>query len=278
MHEDDEVIMFNFRKDRPQQIVAALSSKEFTGFDRGETARPNITCMMPYNKQYELDYVFEPDKPAICLAQIISDSGLRQFHCSETEKYPHVTYFFNGGRTAPFSGETQLLIPSPKVATYDQKPEMSAREISDAVGLAIKAERYDFIVVNFANGDMVGHTAKEDAVIQAVEVLDEQVGKLIQVAVSNDYSVILTADHGNCEELIDPTTGMPHTQHTMYPVPCMIIDKSSWQLSCAGGLANIAPTVLQLMGVDIPKDAMEKSLLIKEKSFPVHTRNLDFVA
>ncbi len=278
MRADDEVIMFNFRKDRPQQIVAALGSKEFKGFDRGQMIHPNITCMMPYDKQLEMPYAFEPDKPKICLAQILSDAGLKQFHCSETEKYPHVTYFFNGGRTNPFSGETQLLIPSPQVATYDQKPEMSAREISEAVINAINSECYDFIVVNFANGDMVGHTAVEDAVIEAVEVLDEQVGKLIQTAVSNDYSIVLTADHGNCEELVDPTTGMPQTQHTMYPVPCMIIDKSSWQLSCSGGLANVAPTVLQLMGIDIPHNLMEKSLLIKEKGFPVHTRNLDFVA
>ena len=278
MQDKDPVISFNFRKDRPRQIVDALANKNFEGFDRGSAALPWLTCLMPYNRNWNLSFAFEPEVPDTCLGEVISNQGLKQFHCSETEKYPHVTYFFNGGRTEPFSGETQLLVPSPNVSTYDQKPEMSAPEVADAVVNAIKSNQYAFIVVNFANGDMVGHTAVEHAVIQAVEVLDTQVGKVIDSAIANDYSVIMTADHGNCEEMIDAATGMPHTQHTTYPVPCLIADQSAWQLSCSGGLANIAPTVLQLMGLEIPEAMTAKSLLTREIETLIHTRSLDIVA
>jgi len=278
MAEKDQAICFNFRKDRPRQIIDALCIKDFNGFDRGDSPKPQVTCMMPYNKSWNLPYAFEPEKPDTCLGQVISDRGLKQFHCAETEKYPHVTYFFNGGHTEPFSGETQLLIPSPKVATYDIKPEMSAPGVADAVVKAINSRQYGFIVVNFANGDMVGHTAVESAVVKAVEALDCQVGKVMDAAVGNDYSVILTADHGNCEELIDSVTGAPHTQHTLYPVPCLIVDKAVWQLSCASGLANIAPTVLQLMGLEVPEAMTAKSLLIREIETMEHTGRMDSVA
>ena len=278
MEEKDQAICFNFRKDRPRQIIDALCIKDFSGFDRGDAAKPSVTCMMPYNKSWNLPYAFEPEKPDTCLGEVVSDAGVKQFHCSETEKYPHVTYFFNGGRTEPFSGETQLLIPSPKVSTYDIKPEMSAPEVADAVVKAINSGQYGFIVVNFANGDMVGHTAVEKAVIRAVETLDTQVGRVIDAAIGNDFSVVLTADHGNCEEMVDAITGTPHTQHTLYPVPCMIIDKAAWQLSCSSGLANVAPTILQLMGLEIPAEMTSKSLLIREIETMVHTGQMDSVA
>jgi len=261
---DDPLISFNFRKDRPQQIVAALGLQNFKGFDRGEAPLFKVTCMMPYNRDFHLPYAFTPQRPDTTLAHVISQAGLKQFHCAETEKYPHVTYFFNGGQADPLQGETQLMIPSPKVATYDQKPEMSAAWVTEAVSDAIKAGKYDFIVVNYANGDMVGHTAKQDAVIHAVETLDKELGRLLETAAHHDYSVIVTADHGNCEELVDPLTGEAHTQHTLYPVPCIIIDQSSWQLSCSGGLSNIAPTVLQLMGLAKPAAMTAGSLLLKE--------------
>ncbi len=278
MQQDDAVISFNFRKDRPQQLVSALGLENFTGFDRGNSPRPAITCMMPYNKNWQLPAAFKPQLPLTCLAETISAQGLKQFHCSETEKYPHVTYFMNGGRTEPFSGETQLLIPSPRVATYDIKPEMSAEEVGKAVVKAINSDQYAFIVVNFPNGDMVGHTAVPEAVIKAVEALDKQVGYVIDSAIAKDYSVMLTADHGNCEEMVDAITGLPHTQHTLYPVPCMIIDKAAWQLSSIGGLANVAPTVLQLMGLKIPDAMTAKSLLIREVEIVDHEKNLDSVA
>jgi 2,3-bisphosphoglycerate-independent phosphoglycerate mutase len=260
------VLCFNFRKDRPRQIVSALSDPAFKGFDRGNCPLPQLTCMMPYNKQDPFPYLFQPEQPTATLGEVISNMGLSQFHCAETEKYPHVTYFFNGGRTTPYSGEYQLVIPSPNVATYDQKPEMSAPEVADAVVKSMSGGRYGFIVVNFANGDMVGHSAKQDAVIKAVETLDQQVSRILFAAETLGYSVVLTADHGNCEEMVDPLTGEPHTQHTTYPVPCMIMDKENWRLSCTGGLSNIAPTVLQLMGIPRPAAMTGTSLLLE--AFP----------
>lgn len=264
IQENDELLFFNFRKDRPRQLVEALGIGSFKGFDRGEYRPVNITCLMPYNKAFELPYAFEPEKPHITLGQVISENGLKQFHCAETEKYAHVTYFFNGQRAEPYSGESQLLIPSPKVSTYDQKPEMSAVQVTDAVISAMRSYQYGFIVVNFANGDMVGHSARKDAVIQAVETLDREVGRIVAAAREIEYSVIITADHGNCEEMHDPATNSPHTQHTPNPVPCLVIDSKTWQLSCGGGLANIAPTVLHLMGIKIPAEMTARSLLLRE--------------
>jgi len=260
----DPLISFNFRKDRPQQIVAALGLEDFAGFDRGDAPLFKVTCMMPYNRDFLLPYAFTPQKPDTTLGHVISAAGIKQFHCAETEKYPHVTYFFNGGQVDPMPGETQLMIPSPKVATYDQKPEMSAGRVTDAVIDAMQNQAYGFIVVNYANGDMVGHTARHDAVIHAVETLDKEAGRLLDEAIVQGYSVILTADHGNCEELIDPLSGEAHTQHTLYPVPCIIIDQSTWVLSCSGGLSNIAPTVLQMMGLAKPATMTSRSLLLKE--------------
>ncbi len=262
--DEDDVIFFNFRKDRPQQMVAALGDKNFTGFDRGDSAVAKVTCMMPYNKEFTFPYAFKPEVPEITLSEVISNLGLKQFHCAETEKYAHVTYFFNGGRTIPYAGEKHKLIPSPGVATYDLKPSMSADKVADEVVEAIKQQQYGFIVVNFANGDMVGHTAKKDAVIEAVETLDREASKVLEVAEAAGYSVVLTADHGNCEELIDPFTGEPHTQHTTYPVPCLIIDEDNWQLSSNGGLSNVAATILQLMGIEVPQAMDSSSLLLKK--------------
>jgi len=260
---DDTLVSFNFRKDRPRQIAAALGSEHFKGFDRGDAPLPKLVCMMPYDKCFPFPFAFEPERPKATLAQVISSARLSQFHCAETEKYAHVTYFFNGQRMDPHSGEKQLVIPSPKVGTYDQKPDMSAASVADSVIGALESGQYAFIVVNFANGDMVGHTAREDAVIHAVESLDREVGRVMDAAIAADYSVVLTADHGNCEEYIDPLTGEPNTQHTLYPVPCVVVDEEDWKLSCVGGLSNIAPTILQLMGLPQPDTMTAKSLLLK---------------
>ncbi|UCE76622.1 MAG: phosphoglycerate mutase (2,3-diphosphoglycerate-independent), partial [Gammaproteobacteria bacterium] len=268
LEQDDPVVFFNFRKDRPRQLVAALGAPDFTGFDRGEAALARITCMMPYDRGLDLPFAFAPEQPAATLGQVVSTLGLAQFHCAETEKYAHVTYFFNGGRNVPYSGETQLLIPSPKVATYDLNPAMSAREVADAVIAAISQGRHALMVVNFANGDMVGHTAIPDAVVEAVETLDREVGRLLDAASNAGYSVVLTADHGNCEEIVDPFTGEPHTQHTTYPVPCLVMDQDNWQLSCGGGLANVAPTALHLMGIAAPAAMSMPSLLLKQLPRP----------
>ncbi len=260
---DDQVIFFNFRKDRPRQITSALSKSDFKEFDRGDFEPISVTCFTSYDKWYNLPFAFEQDKPSTTLAEIISKADLKQFHCAETEKYPHVTYFFNGGQGEAFGGEDRVIIPSPKVATYDLAPEMSANQVADAVIDALKSQQYAFIVVNFANGDMVGHTAIPDAIIKAVETLDLEVGRVLDSAAHENYTVVLTADHGNCDEMIDPATGQPNTQHTVYPVPCLIIDKVPWQLRTGGGLSNIAATVLHLMGLDTPEKIQNPSLLLK---------------
>lgn len=258
----DPLICFNFRKDRPRQLLSALDCSFFDSFERNNAPRASVTCLMLYDHMMGMPYAFEHDVPELTLAEILSDAGIKHFHCAETEKFAHVTYFFNGGSDSPLPGETRKLLQSPKVATYDLQPEMSAGAVADAVIDAIHTGEYPFIVVNFANGDMVGHTAVEDAVIRAVEVLDAEVGRVLQCADDAGYSIILTADHGNCEEMVDPATGEPQTQHTTYPVPCMVVDEQVWRLSSGGGLANIAPTVLQLMGLPVP-DEMAASLLLE---------------
>ncbi len=258
----DSVIFFNFRKDRPRQTVSALCKTDFDHFDRGAFRAAEVTCMMEYDNRLGLAYAFDHERPDVTLAQVLSEGGMNQFHCAETEKYAHVTFFFNGGHGDPLPGEERRLIPSPQVATYDLKPEMSAAEVADAVIEALQSGSYPFVVVNFANGDMVGHTAVRDAVIQAVETLDREVGRVLDVAVEEGYSVILTADHGNCDEMVDPLTGAPHTQHTVYPVPCLIVDETPWRLAIGAGIESIAPTVLDLLGLPKPGAMQGHSLLI----------------
>ena len=260
----DEVVFFNFRNDRPRQLTVALAIADFTGFDRGGDFVPvRVTTFMEYDPQYGLPVAFTQEEVTTTLATEISRAGLRQFHCAETEKYAHVTFFFNGGLEAPYPGEDRLMIPSPTVATYDLKPEMSAPEVADAVVTALASRQYGFLAVNFANGDMVGHTAVREAVIKAVEALDEAVGRVLDAAVSHGYSVLLTADHGNCDEMVDPVTGEPHTQHTLYPVPCLVIDEVPWRLSIGAGLSAVAPTLLKLLGLPQPATMTGHSLLLE---------------
>lgn len=262
IQDGDCVLHFNFRKDRPRQMLRPFFQPDFHHFDRGTFRGAAVTCMMRYDKTFDLPFAFHHESPGITLAQILSSAGIRQFHCAETEKYPHVTFYFNGGHGEPFPGEDQVLIPSPKVATYDLKPEMSAPEVADTLIAALGRREYPFIVANFANGDMVGHTAVRDSVIAAVEALDLHVGRVLDAALAIGYSVILTADHGNCDEMVDPVTQTPHTQHSLYPVPCMVIDEVPWNLSIGAGLDSIAPTVLALMGLPKPKAMQGHSLLL----------------
>ena len=262
IQDGDCVLHFNFRKDRPRQMLRPFFQPDFTHFDRGGFQGAEVTCMMRYDQGFDLPFAFHHEAPGITLGQILSEAGLRQFHCAETEKYPHVTFYFNGGRSEPWPGEEQVLIPSPKVATYDLQPEMSAPEVADTVVAALGRREYPFIVVNFANGDMVGHTAVREAVIAAVEALDLHAGQVLDAAVAAGYAVILTADHGNCDELVDPVTQTPHTQHSLYPVPCLVIDAAPWNLGIGAGLDCIAPTVLQLMGLPRPAAMHGHSLLL----------------
>ena len=261
---NDHALFFNFRNDRPRQMAAALSDKVFDHFDRGDFEAVSLTTMTEFDSSLTGPIVFKPEQPETCLSKVISDAGLKQLHCAETEKYAHVTFFFNGGKEEPYEGEDRTVIASPKVNTYDECPEMSAAEVATTVVDALNKKEHSFIVVNFANGDMVGHTAIPEAIIKAVEAMDAEVGRVLDAAMENEYSVILTADHGNCDEYVDPISKEPNTQHTVYPVPCLIIDQKYWTLSTSGGLGNLAPTVLQLMGLEQPKAMSCKSLLLSE--------------
>jgi 2,3-bisphosphoglycerate-independent phosphoglycerate mutase len=263
IRDGDPVIFFNFRKDRPRQIVSALYNRELDAFDRGGFGAAEVSCMMEYDPWYGLPQAFPHEMPPVTLGEVLSDAGLPQFHCAETEKYAHVTFFFNGGRGDPFPGEERCLIPSPQVATYDLKPEMSAVEVGDAVVQAIAVGGYGFVVVNFANGDMVGHTGDLGAAVRAVETLDRQVGRVLDAAVAAGYSALVTADHGNCDLMVDPETDEPHTQHTTNPVPMLVVDRQRWVLRAAGGLADVAPTVLHLMGLPVCNAMSGTSLLVK---------------
>lgn len=267
---NDSLIFFNFRNDRPRQLAEALGmGSQFTGFDRAGYDRIVVACLTEYDKKLLAPVAFTPERPGTNLSHAISLSGFKQLHCAETEKYAHVTFFFNGGRETPYAGEDRIMVDSPRVDTYDECPEMSAKEVADNVIEAVNKKEHSFIVVNFANGDMVGHTAIPEAIIKAVEVLDTEVGRVLDEAVKNDYSVIVTADHGNCDEYVDPFTREPSTQHTVYPVPCLIIDKDFWQLRTSAGLSNLAPTVLELMGLPKPK-AMECDSILLSKMDPAN--------
>jgi len=260
----DQVIFFNYRNDRPRELSEALGQKEFDAFERGGFSPAVLTTLTRYDATYPFAVAFEKEVPDITLGEVVAEQGIRQLRSAETEKYPHVTFFFSGGREEPFPGEDRRLIDSPKVDTYDLQPEMSAYGIRDAVEKAIQSQDYGLIVVNFANGDMVGHTGVPDAVIKSVEVVDEVVGDLCKAAAENGVSVVLTADHGNADMLIDPVSGAPHTQHTTFPVACTIIDKSDWRLANGRGLPSVAPTILQLMGIPQPEKMTGESMLLEE--------------
>jgi len=253
----DGVIFANFRSDRMREIVEAISNPNFGEFETN-FKELNIATMTEYSKDFTLPILFKEELPQNVLASIISEAGLRQFHTAETEKYAHVTFFLNGGVEEPFINETRVLVPSPNVKTYDLKPEMSAKKVGDNVIKAIE-DGYDFVVVNFANGDMVGHTGDEEASIKAVEAVDSEIGKILKVAKENDYSLILTSDHGNCEQMMSES-GKPFTQHTTNDVYCFVVDDEVKEVK-SGGLYNIAPTVLKLMGLEKSSE-MQESLVL----------------
>ena len=269
--ENEAVLFFNFRSDRIRQLAAAVGLETFNDFDRTNEGSRSIVCMTEYDAQFPFPVLFEPQLPQQVLAQIISAAGMQQFHCAETEKYPHVTYFFNGGIEPPFPGETRKIIPSPAVATYDLKPEMSAPAVANEVITAIESDLYQFVLVNFANTDMVGHTAVRPAVISAVETVDLQSSRIIQSALQRGWRILLTADHGNCDEMVDPQTGEPHTQHTSYPVPCLLIGEKNVRLGIGRSLADVAPTILELLDLPKPEVMTGRSLLLHCKRLAKHT-------
>lgn len=259
---DDDVVFYNYRNDRPRELSEALGLDSFNDFDRKGFTPINLTTMTRYESSYPFACAFSKDAASNTLGQVVSDAGLKQLRAAETEKYPHVTFFFNGGLDEPLPGEERLLVESPKVATYDLQPEMSAEGIAVGIEKALNSKAFDLIVVNFANADMVGHTGVPEAVIKSVEVVDEKVGRLWDAAVINGYSIVLTADHGNADMLKDPITGVPHTQHTTFPVACVIKDEKNWDLKNGYGLPSIAPTILQLMGLEQPDEMQGETLLI----------------
>jgi len=257
--EGDGVIVANFRSDRVREITTALGDESFSEFER-DFKGLNILTMTQYDASFPYPVLFPKEVPQNTLAEVISKAGLSQFHTAETEKYAHVTFFFNGGVEEPFENESRVLIPSPQVKTYDLQPQMSAPAVGDAVVKAIQ-ETYDFIVVNFANGDMVGHTGNFQAGIKAVEAVDKELGKILEEAKKRDYRVIITSDHGNCEEMID-SDGNILTNHTVGDVWAFVVADEVKELIPHGGLDNIAPTVLELMGLEVPEQ-MSKSLIKK---------------
>ncbi len=246
----DAVLMLNFRSDRMREITAAIGDSAFSGFDR-EFVPTHLATMTQYDKNFPFPVLFPKETPANTLSEVISRAGLRQLHTAETEKYAHVTFFFNGGVEEPYENETRVLIPSPQVKTYDMQPQMSAPEVGDVVVKAIE-EGIDFVVVNFANGDMVGHTGNFEAGIKAVEAVDHELGRIVEAAKRNGYAMVLTSDHGNCEEMRDDA-GNVLTNHTVGKVWCFVMDEGVKHVH-PGALNNVAPTVLKLMGLEIPEE------------------------
>lgn len=246
----DAVLTLNFRSDRMRELATALGNPDFNGFER-KFIPINLATMTQYDKNFPYPVLFPKDAPKNTIAEVISNAGLRQLHTAETEKYAHVTFFFNGGVEEPYENETRVLIPSPQVKTYDMQPQMSAPEVGDAVIKAMD-EGYDFVVVNFANGDMVGHTGNFEAAIKGVEAVDTQLGRIVEACKRNDYAMVLTSDHGNCEEMRDDA-GNVLTNHTVGKVWCFVMADGVSDVH-PGALNNVAPTILKLMGLDIPSE------------------------
>lgn len=260
--EGDVVIFFNYRNDRAKELTVVLTQQDMP--EQGMTTIPGLQyyCMTPYDASFKgVHILFPKENVQDTLGEYLSKKGLKQLHTAETEKYAHVTFFFNGGRETPFEGEDRILVPSPKVATYDLKPEMSAYEVKDKLVTAIKEDKYDFIVVNFANGDMVGHTGIYAAIEKAVKAVDECVKEVVETAKAmNDYEVIIIADHGNADNAVNPD-GTPNTAHSLNPVPFIYVTANKEAKVENGILADVAPSILHIMGLEQPADMTGKNLI-----------------
>jgi 2,3-bisphosphoglycerate-independent phosphoglycerate mutase len=260
---EDGVFFFNFRADRTRQLTDSLTDPNFAGFV-APIKVPLYVTMTRYREDYEFPIVSHSQSLHYILGEMLAKVGMKQFRIAETEKYAHVTYFFNGREETPFPGEDRVLIPSPRVATYDLQPEMSAPLVTEKVCEAVASEKYNFILVNYANCDMVGHSGIVAAAVQAVEAVDRAVGKLWETARTHGYAMLLTSDHGNAEELWDESTHGPHTAHTTNPVPIVLLsDPHVGKIRDGGRLADIAPTVLDLLMLPVPFEMTGKSLLIR---------------
>jgi 2,3-bisphosphoglycerate-independent phosphoglycerate mutase len=268
MKDGDGVLMANFRADRAREILAALADPAFDGFPRDRTvAFAARLGMVEYSKELNRFYpiIFPPAELTRILGQVVAEAGLTQLRIAETEKYAHVTFFLNGGEERVFPGEERILVPSPKVATYDLKPEMSAFEVTDKLVAAVESGRFDLIVVNYANGDMVGHTGILAAAVKAAEAVDACLGRLETAVKKAGGALLITADHGNLEMMRDPETGEPHTAHTLNPVPVILVNGPAWAKALRNGrLADVAPTLLRLMGLAQPAEMTGRSLIAEE--------------
>ncbi|EJO5347994.1 2,3-bisphosphoglycerate-independent phosphoglycerate mutase [Clostridium botulinum] len=257
----DSVIFFNFRPDRARELTRAINDKVFDGFKR-ETLDLTYVTMTEYDSTLEnVEVAFPPEHLNNTLGEYVSKNGKKQLRIAETEKYAHVTFFFNGGVEEPNEGEDRVLVPSPKVATYDMQPEMNAYEVTDKLLKRLDEDKYDMVILNFANPDMVGHTGVFEAAKKAIETVDECVGKIVNKILEKDGTAFITADHGNSEEMIDYSTGNPMTAHTTNPVPFMYVSNNSKELREGGKLADIAPTMLEVMGLDKPVEMTGNSLI-----------------
>jgi len=263
MRDGDGLLCFNFRADRVREILSAILDPAFSGFSRRRLVRIAAAAgMTEYSDELNrlLSTIFPPQTLANVLGQVASDAGRAQLRMAETEKYPHVTYFLNGGHEAPYRGEDRIMVPSPKVATYDLQPEMSAPELTDKAVEAIDSGKYDLIILNYANPDMVGHTGSLPAAVKAVETVDAGLGRIAAAIERAGGALLVTADHGNCEMMRDPETGGPHTAHTTNPVPLLLIGGGDVSLQ-EGRLADVAPTLLELMDLPKPQEMTGASLL-----------------
>jgi len=262
LRDGDAVVFFNFRPDRAREITRALVDPAFVGFTRTKTPHLHFVCLTEYDPTIPAPVAYPKNLPCCVLADVLADVGLRQLHIAETEKYAHVTFFLNGGAEAPKRGEERVLVPSPQVPTYDLQPEMSAPEVTRRLVAAIDEERAEVYIVNYANCDMVGHTGVFEAAKRAVEAVDEGVGAVVDAILARGGSVIITADHGNAERMVDQDGITPFTAHTPGDVPLCVVSRGLADLSAGGILADVAPTLLDLIGVPAPDEWTGRSLLL----------------
>ncbi len=263
VHDGDVIINMNYRSDRARQITRPFIEQDFDGFER--EVRPRIASFVSlteYSKDFDIPVAYPPERLENTFGEYIANLGLHQLRIAETEKYAHVTFFFNGGVETPNEGEERILVPSPQVATYDLQPEMSADEVTDRLVEAIRSLRFDAIICNYANGDMVGHTGNYDAAVQAIEVLDSCIGRVVDAVLEVGGEMLITADHGNAEQMTDPKSQQAHTAHTLNPVPLIYIGRRAPALMENGALCDVAPTLLQIMGLPQPAEMTGRSLLL----------------
>jgi len=262
MMDGDVVIFMNYRADRAREITSCLTAQDFRGFERSYFPSVSFVMLTHYGDEFPLSTAYPPERIENCFGEYLSNQGLAQLRIAETEKYAHVTYFFNGGREEPYSGEDRIMVPSPKVATYDLKPEMSVFEVTEKLEKAIGSRKYQAIICNFANGDMVGHTGNLSAAIRAVEAMDACIGRVVDAMQAIGGEVLITADHGNAEMMQDPLTKQPHTAHSLNLVPFLYIGKRASNIRDGGALQDVAPTMLAILGLPLPPQMTGQSLVV----------------